>query len=394
MAERRTTRCCSATALIAALTLFVRAGEAKKNDTGPPAFWPVRPVWTLALNNQLAVAPAYDAANGYFPIEGHRLAAYELNSGTQLWIVDAAPEGAVAAGGGHVFFVQDGLLTALDATDGSPAWTSPVEPPLAVPPMWDTGWLMLATKDGAIDARRAGDGVSIWRRAIGAAAHARLAVSGDRVYVPATDNRVVALRIETGEPIWERRLGGSPNEILALEDRVFVGCTDNYFYSIDAADGRVDWRWRAGADAIGLPVVDEHHVYFVALDNVLRALNRSNGVQQWIQLLKLRPMAGPVKAGATVIVYGLQPPLRAFDAADGKALGDIAAPGPLAAPPHLTAVGDGTPALVVVTRDIAKGDTVTLIARGVEPQATPLAPLLNPVMTVPAWPTPGSGAPP
>ena len=345
----------------------------------------MRPVWTLALNAQLTSRPAFDDAHGYFPIEQNRLVAYALPSGTRQWIIEARPTLAPAAGGGFVFFVEDEALVGVRAADGSRAWTSPIGDELAAAPSWASGWLMLATRGGAIAAIRANDGHEIWRHDLGAAAHAPIAISGDRVFVPLDNGRVVALEIETGAPIWERRLGGTPNEILALDDRLFVGAADNFFYCLTTDDGRVDWRWRAGADAFGLPAVDERRVYFVALDNVVRALNRSNGVQQWIQLLKLRPIGGPLRAGATVVVFGLLPPMRAFNAADGKGGGDIPFAGPLAPPalPHVLGADDPLPSLIVVTRDIAKGDTVTRLTRSVEPQASPLAAFGNTMPTLP-----------
>ena len=121
------------------------------------------------------------------------------------------------------------------------------------------------------------------------------ALAADRVYVPLADGRIVALRIDTGDVVWERRLGGPTTGLLALDDRVYAGSNDNFFYALDAADGRVAWRWRTGADVVGVPVVDERNVYFVSLDNVLRALSRRTGVQQWARLLPLRPTRGPLK---------------------------------------------------------------------------------------------------
>jgi outer membrane protein assembly factor BamB len=300
-----------------------------------------------------------------------------------MWIVDAAPSSAPTAGGGFVFFVEDTALVALDAKTGARVWSVPLDDDLVVPPVWSSGWLLLASTSGAIVAIRASDGQEIWRRDIGVAAHAPPAISGDRVYVPLDDHRIVALQVASGAPVWERRLGGTPDDILALDERLFVGAGDNFFYCLMSDSGRVDWRWRAGAEAIGLPAVDAHHVYFVSLDNVVRSLNRRNGVQQWIQLLKLRPTGGPLRAGGTVIVYGLQPPLRAFNTSDGKGGGDIAAAGPLAVAPQLIGADEALPLLVVTTRDVAKGDTVTLLTRSVEPQAAPLAPLPNPMTAVP-----------
>ncbi len=353
----------------------------------PLPFWPVRTVWTLALNSELTQRPTFDDAHAYFPIEGDRLAAYDLAAGTRTWLVDAKLWSAPVAGDGLVFFVEEQAIVALHAADGSRAWRAPLADAVAVAPVWASGWLVLATKSGAVIAIRAADGQHIWTHDIGVAAHAPPAISANRVFVPLQDRRVVALDIASGTPAWERTLGGTPNEILALDERLFVGSTDNYLYSLLTDSGRVDWRWRAGADAIGMPAVDEQRVYFVSLDNVVRALNRSNGVQQWIQLLKLRPTAGPLRVGSTVIVYGAAPPLRAFNTSDGKGGADIPAPGPLAAPPHVVDPDGGTPMLIVVTRDVAKGDTVTMIMRSVEPQASPLAALPNPLTVVPPLPS-------
>ena len=343
----------------------------------------MRAVWSLALNNELAHRPAFDDTQAYFAIEGGRLAAYEIAGGSQRWLITASLHSAPAAGAGLVFFVEDGEMVAVHATDGSRAWSTPLEDDLAAAPTWANGWLLVATNSGAIVALRASDGHVIWRRDLLVVAHAPIAISGDHAYVPLDNTHVQALQIATGEPIWDRRLGGIPMEILALDDRLFVGANDGYFYCLVTETGRVDWRWRTGAAPIGLPVVDEHRVYFVALDNAARALNRSNGVQQWMQLLKTRPTGGPLRAGSTVMVYGAQPPIRAMNVADGKGGGDISIAGPLATPPHVIGADDANPFLVVVTRDIEKGDTVTLFTRSVEPAAGPLAPFPNPITALP-----------
>jgi outer membrane protein assembly factor BamB len=382
--ERRTTRCCSAVALAAVLTILTAAvAPPKKTDAGPLALVPVRSLWTLALNAQITQPPAYDDESGYFAIEGDRLVAYDLPAGSQKWIVDAKPSSALIAGGGFVFFVQGDALTALDASDGSVAWTAPLPDPLRVPLVWEAGWLIAAESDGHVSAVRANDGTLIWRQDIGSPAHASPAVFGDRVYVPAENTFVVALQIEDGKPVWQRRLGGVPNEIRAVKDRLFVGSNDNYLYCVDTTDGRVDWRWRAGADVAGVPAVDDRRVYFVSMDNVLRALNRSNGVQQWIQLLKLRPIGGPLKAGASIVVYGLQPPLLVFDLKDGKAAGNVVGGNHLAAPPRVFESSGQMPAILTITRDIATGDVLTLFGRTIEPIVAPFQPLPNPVATVP-----------
>ena len=385
-----------------------------KVDRRPLPLTPAETVWALALNSPMTAAPAYDGTHAYFALEGERVVAYDLLSGTREWMVTARPLMQPAAGGGLLFLLETGALKALNAADGSVAWELPIADTLATRPVWDNGWLIVATAGGDIRAFRASDGQLIWNRDLKSPAHAAPSLAADRVYVPTRDGRIVALRVESGEPVWERRLGGAANEILALNDRLFAGAQDNFFYCVMAEDGRVDWRWRTGGDVIGLPVADDRFVYFAALDNVLRAMNMVSGGQQWIRPLPMRPAWGPARAGATIVVAGPEAPVRAYDAKDGKAAGTIlgvatqpppdppagasAAPpallplapnAALSAPPHvidhpLTHM----PLLLLLFRDIATGASATLAARSVEPPLVDkVAALPNLVQIAPVTPT-------
>jgi outer membrane protein assembly factor BamB len=58
-------------------------------------------------------------------------------------------------------------------------------------------------------------------------------------------------------------------------------------------------------------------VYVASLDNVLRALKRSNGNQIWKRALTTRPAAPPRAFGGIVAVPGISPPLTTFNAKTG-----------------------------------------------------------------------------
>lgn len=363
-------------------------------DKTRPSLMPVETVWGLALNNALMLPPAYDASMAFFPIEGDRLVAYDLMSGKQQWLTTARPVLAPAAGGGLVFILEADTLKALRAADGAMAWELPFADRLAVGPVWDNGWLVVALATGEVRAYRATDGQLIWQRDLKSPAHAPPALAADRVYVPTADGRIVALRVESGEPLWERRLGGAPNAILALDDRLYAGSQDNFFYCVMAADGRIDWRWRTGGDVIGRPVADERYVYFVALDNVLRAMNLVTGGQQWMRPLPMRPAFGPVRAGSTIVVAGQEAPLRAFSIKDGLQVGTLSGAGmaadakTAAAPYVLEHPLRRMPMMVLLFGDIAKGASATLLARSVEPPLIDkVAQLPNLVQIAPVTPT-------
>ena len=105
-------------------------------------------------------------------------------------------------------------------------------------------------------------------------------------------------------------------------------------------------------------------VYFVSLDNVLRALNRSNGVQQWKKGLTFRPAWSPIIGADTVMVTGIQGPLLAFYRKDGAPGGElVTGMDEIAAPPYAfesaRALG---PMIVVVTRNLKAGATVKAVS--------------------------------
>lgn len=313
-----------------------------------------------------------------------RLVAYDLTLGSEIWTASFDIHSQPAASDDLLFIADEGALAALDVSDGSEAWRVAFAETLAAPLVFDNGWLIAAASSGAVFAFRASDGTMVWRSELGVAARKRPALAADRVYIPAVDRRVMALQVESGMLLWERRLGGLPDEMLALEDRLYVGSDDNYLYCLRARDGFVDWRWQTGNDVIGSPAADERLVYFVSLDNLLRGLDRKSGNQRWKRPLRLRPTTGPVRAGDAVIVSGVAPMLSAYFVKDGTPAGEAATDGELAAPPYVLDDPELS-AVIVVTRNIAKGAILSALSRAAPPTAPAPAPASAP---------PPAGSPP
>jgi hypothetical protein len=156
---------------------------------------------------------------------------------------------------------------------------------------------------------------------------------------------------------------------------------------------------------ISQPLADEDNVYFISLDNVLRALNRSHGVQLWMRPLQFRPAWSPIAALDALVVAGPALPVRAFFLKDGQPAESLTTekPGDIVAPLHAfdapTAFG---PVLVLVTRSISGEASVIAVSRTIEPPPAPtIVPLPNlipmgtgaPAATTPGFgPTPGFGA--
>src|SRR5262245_1936392 len=379
VAFRRTTICCSAVAIVAAWCINVDAQNAtpaprqvkqtrSADDKTPLQLFPIETLWTLALNNALTAAPAFDETRAFFPLEGDQLAAYDLIERRQLWIASVGTTVEPVVGHGLVFVFEPGSLAALRAADGTIAWTMPLDDTLAVPPSLSGEWLVTASASGDIVARTARDGAVVCSQHRNAGAHARPEIAGARMFVPTSDSHVVALDSKTGRPLWDTKLAKAGNEILVAGDRLYLGSEDRHFYCLNAGTGAVEWQWPTGANVIGRPVVDEQTVYFVSLDNVLRALNRSSGVQRWKSPLPLRPSSGALKWSQPLVVTGPTAGLKAYEAPDGKPAGQATTPSELSAPPHR--VADPSlpfPVLLAVTSAFRGRGRVTASTRTADP---------------------------
>ena len=157
---------------------------------------------------------------------------------------------------------------------------------------------------------------------------------------------------------WERRLAGTLGPLALGWDRVLVGSTTNSLWAFDPQSGDEEWVWVRpffGGNVLGADI-DEDFVYVVSLDNVLRALNRGNGHQEWKIELPTRPIFPPQAFFGTVAVTGLARSVSTFLAKNGMTVGTWAPPPPgdaeMQGPPlideHLKPFGV---AMVVIFRD-------------------------------------------
>lgn len=334
--------------------------------------------WNTPVDAVLGAPPRLVGRRAFLSIDDGHLTAFDLESGESVWSVESRPTSVPAASTDLLFLAEADAISARRQDDGQEVWRLPFSEPLATPLVWDNGWL-IAAGESSLVALRAADGTLLWQHTLPAHINAPPALAGDRVYAPLADGRVVALEVATGKERWARRLGGAVNDMLALDDRLFVGSDDNYFYSLNTANGSINWRWRTGGDVIGVPIVDEHRVYFVSKDNLLRALDRNSGSQRWKRELPGRPTRSPVRAGDVVLVSGLAPKVTAYALKDGTPAGEVTSPGELAASPFLMQQR-GLPQVVIVSRDVTAGTRMIAFRRNVEPLLAPSVGLLpNPI---------------
>ena len=279
-------------------------------------FFPLLPAWSTNLDSPPIFPPAYDGTQAYVARRDNQLVALSLETGKMAWSVECPMTAAPSAGDALVFSGGDQAVEARSHADGTIRWRTAIDGKV-MSLYWDAGWLFASTDKGALLAMRGTDGEVLWRRDLGAGLQTSPAPAGDRLYLPVQTGALMALALETGEPVWTVQFEKPVSGILALGDQIFVGSLDHKFYCLSARQGHVEWSWRTGADVIGVPAVDAKTVYFVSLDNVLRAHNRNSGEMRWFQSMTTRPSAGPLLKGWTLMVPGISADLHAFSAVRG-----------------------------------------------------------------------------
>ena len=365
---------CGVVALVAGVALLCGFGARAQVKPAPSTLLPMEPLWTTptVLSAAPAAPPVYDAGHIFVALRDGHVTAVNVADGDVVWeVVHPDPVvGELAVGGALLYVASRDKLQGLETATGQTRWSIPIEAPLSAPLVWNNGWLIAALDTQILLALRAETGETIWRRSMGGGIHVTPSLAGKRMYVSLDNGGVVALSHMTGAVVWEHRLDGAPNQILPLDD-LFVGATDNHFYRLSRLDGSIKWSVRTGGDIVGLPAVDETRVYFSSLDNMLYALNRRSGVQQWREPLAARPTAGPSHAGDLLVLGGMSQYIRFFDPVTGVSFGRIPAPSELALPPLSFWTVANRPLLVTVTGD----GQLRVLRRAVGPRFFRVAPV-------------------
>jgi outer membrane protein assembly factor BamB len=345
---------------------------APADDDGAPRIVALDPRWTVTLTTPSTAAAGFDQQMAYVPLQNGDLMAIELNEGAVQWAVQAPTGFTPATGDGLVFVAGDKLVTALDQPSGDTIWRAPLTAALSGPLYWDGGWVLASTEAGELVAFRAENGEVLWRSALGSPLAVRPSAAGDRLYVALRNSTVAALDAENGTPVWSLALDQPVTGIVALENQLLVGTRANLLHSITLDRGRIDWSQKAGGDVVGAAAADEERIYFVAFDNVLRALNRGNGNLVWRRNLPSRPAGGPLRVDDAVLVPFSTSDIGAYLASTGAPSFTIQAVGELGTAPFLR---DNTrltaPRLIALSREGA----LQGFAPRIEPPPAPLAEL-------------------
>ena len=340
--------------------------------TIPPRYTALDARWTLTFQDPPAAPAGFDREMAYVPAKTGELIAISLDDGTAKWTAPLVTRFTPATGDGLVFASAEGSISALEQRSGQPVWRMALDSPVAAPLHWETGLLFVSLESGDLIAIRPADGAIAWKTALGSPIAVAPTASQDRLYVALRDARLAAIGIDNGATIWAQTNNESVTGLLALQEQLLVGTKANLLHSYSIDRGRHRWAQKVGSDVIGPAAADEDHIYFVAYDNVLRALARRSGNLQWTRNLPSRPSGGPVRVEDLVIVPFAAPTIGAYVAATGAEAFTIRVAGEVAGAPFVREnVRYTVPRLIAQSRD----GIIQSFAPRVESPPAPLADL-------------------
>ena len=194
-------------------------------------------------------------------------------------------------------------------------WTFPTGGRVVSSAVWHDGAVLFGSDDGNVYAVDAASGRQRWMVHTGGPVASTPAVSGDRAFAVSYDGKLYALDARSGEVLWkfategERRFeakgihGLLPrnqtypdlydvylSSPLVVDGKVVFGSGDGHVYAVDAASGKLAWKFATGDVVHASPAYAEGLVVVGSWDGKLYALDVATGAQRWAFQAGLDPL--------------------------------------------------------------------------------------------------------
>ncbi len=322
------------------------SGQQPKRKSEPyiAPLLPAEQAWRITLSAQPAADAIMDDFSVYVPVAEAagsteddarplpaQLVALDRETGATRWTSSVSTRLPPVLTHGVVVVATASGLEALDPRTGEREWTLGVERPARGRMITQGPLLMAALEGGELIAVHLERREIVWRRSVAPSDLVSMTADAQGVYFATADSRLVSVNLSDGADRWDRSLNGGLSEVVVDRDRLFVGSTTRSFWSLDARTGRdKSWTWNGiifGGAIIGAAVQGDK-IYVVSWDNIVRALDRDNGAQQWKEPVT-RPLFPPRVLNGIVAVVGVSPTLSTFRADNGSPVSTWAFPNDL-----------------------------------------------------------------
>jgi outer membrane protein assembly factor BamB len=303
---------------------------------------PLQELWSTSLGvgydkQYVNLVPTSDGDRVYVADRKGRVAAFDAETGKQVWSVKTGATVSAGPGAGKELVLvgtSDAEVLALNAADGSLVWTAAVSSEVLSVPQLGLDTVIVQTADGSVTALNVEDGSQLWiyDRSVPVLTlrgTSTPAVQHGAVIAGFANGKLVALSEEQGFVVWEtsvaipqgrselERIVDIDGDPVIVGTAVYVTTFQGRVAVIDLQSGDPGWK-RDMSSHTGLGV-DFSQVYVTDDKSHVWALARSTGAAEWkLDLLENRQLTVPVPFNDYVAVGDLEGYLHLLSRYDGS----------------------------------------------------------------------------
>jgi outer membrane protein assembly factor BamB len=326
----------------------------------------LKQIWRVDIgegaDEALRLVAAPIVVNGWlFTMDSeHQVTALNAQTGKRIWRIDLTPKteddghigGGITFEAGRIFVTTGfGLVFALNATDGTVLWSTPVDGPMRTAPTAHGGRVFVMTLENKTIAFDAETGKKQWTHSGTTEVASVLgggspAVDEGVVVVGYSSGEVFALKTESGRVLWSDSLSGvrrgsGASGLSHIRGRTIIDrgniiamSNSGIIASFDLRTGRRIWDKRISGGEN--PWVAGNYIFLLTNDSEIAALSRSSGRIFWVTGLPRfeggkttgAPIVwtGPILASDRLLVAGSNGEALAVSPYTGKVLGKESLP--------------------------------------------------------------------
>jgi outer membrane protein assembly factor BamB len=174
-------------------------------------------------------------------------------------------------------------LVAMDSMTGQGRWKFNIPRVFLSPPAISGELVFVGASDGNLYGLDAGTGQEKWRfnSKDKGLAFASPAVLAGVIYFSSANGILYAVDVKTKQSQWIYRAKGLLTPAAISDNTLYVGTDKGYLYAVDRKTGAEKWNFKAKGE-LGTPVIANSRIYFRTKDGNLYSIDSQTGQQEWI----------------------------------------------------------------------------------------------------------------